>query len=257
MPDLGVTGGHIHYEVHGRGYPVLLFAPGFLSSRIERWSTNPARPGVAQDWLDPIAELSAEFQLIALDVRNAGSSRAAVGPSDDWTTYTSDHLALIDHLAIERCHVMGACIGVSFALAIAEARPGLVSALVLQNPIGLSRTNRSALDHEFDLWVEGVRNRPNIDERLLPGFRQRMFGGDFIFSVSREFVRSCAIPMLLMPGDDVVHPAEVSADLARAPKAEVLAPWKGPHYRDAAMESVRAFFRAHRPEATAERGAGT
>jgi hypothetical protein len=84
-----------------------------------------------------------------------------------------------------------------------------------------------------------------------------MFGGDFIFSVSREFVRSCAIPMLLMPGDDVVHPAEVSADLARAPKAEVLAPWKGPHYRDAAMESVRAFFRAHRPEATAERGAGT
>jgi len=253
VPDLAVTGGHIHYEVHGRGYPVLLFAPGFLSSRIERWSTNPARPGVAQDWLDPIAELSSEFRLIALDVRNAGRSRATIGPDDDWVAYTSDHLALIDHLAIERCHVMGACIGVSFALAIAKARPGLVSALVLQNPIGLSDTNRSALDHEFDLWVEGVRSWPNIDERLLPGFRQRMFGGDFIFSVSREFVRSCAIPMLLMPGDDLVHPAEVSADLARAPKVDVFAPWKGPHYRDAAMESLRAFFRAHRPEATGER----
>src|SRR5580765_4292402 len=111
MPDLNIPGGHIRYEVHGRGYPVLLFAPGFLSSRIERWSTNPARPGVAQDWLDPITELSDEFQLIALDVRNAGQSRAPIGPQDDWTTYTGDHLALLDHLGVKQCHVMGACIG--------------------------------------------------------------------------------------------------------------------------------------------------
>ena len=254
MPDLGISGGHLHYEVHGSGYPVLLFAPGFLSSRIERWSTNPARPGVPQDWLDPITELYADFQLIALDVRNAGRSRATIGAGDDWTTYTSDHLALLDHLAIKRCHVMGACIGVSFALAIAKARPGLVSALVLQNPIGLSSTNRSALDHEYDRWADEVRNWPNIDPRLLPGFRQRMLGGDFIFSVSREFVRECAIPILLMPGDDLVHPAEISADLARAPNAEVLAPWKGVH-RDAAMRKVREFFTVHRPKTAADAGA--
>ncbi len=247
MPDLNISGGHIHYEVHGRGYPVLLFAPGFLSSRIERWSTNPARPGVAQDWLDPIAELSDEFQLIALDVRNAGRSRATIGAADDWSTYTGDHLALLDHLRVQQCHVMGACIGVSFALDLARARPGLVTAQVLQNPIGLSATNRAALDHEFDLWAEAVCAWPNIDARMLPGFRQRMFGGEFIFSVTREFVRQCTIPMLLMPGDDVVHPAEVSADLARAPKVEVLAPWKGAQYRDAAMRSVREFFAAHVP----------
>ena len=36
MPDLAIPAGHIHYEVHGTGYPVLLFAPGFLGSRIER-----------------------------------------------------------------------------------------------------------------------------------------------------------------------------------------------------------------------------
>jgi pimeloyl-ACP methyl ester carboxylesterase len=251
MPDLAISGGHLHYEVHGSGYPVLLFAPGFLSSRIERWSTNPARPGVAQDWLDPIAELSDSFQLIALDVRNAGQSRASIGPADDWTTYTGDHLSLLDHLAVKRCHVMGACIGVSFALDIARARPGLVSAFVLQNPIGLSRTNRSALDHEFELWADAVRSRPNIDERLLPGFGHRMFGGDFLFSVSREFVRACTVPTLLMPGDDVVHPVEVSADLERAPNVEVLAPWKGAQYRDAAMHRVREFFTEHRPKADA------
>ena len=249
MPDLNIPGGYIHYEVHGRGYPVLLFAPGFLSSRIERWSTNPARPGVAQDWLDPVTALADEFQLIALDVRNAGQSRATIGLQDDWTTYTGDHLALLDHLGVKQCHVMGACIGVSFALDIVRARPGLVSALVLQNPIGLSGTNRSALDHEFDLWADAVKGWPNIDAQRLPGFRQRMFGGDFIFSVTREFVRNCAVPALLMPGDDVVHPTEVSADLARMPNVEVLAPWKGAQYRDAAMRKVREFFVANRPRA--------
>lgn len=250
MPDLAIPGGHIRYEVRGTGYPVLLFAPGFLSSRMERWSTNPARPGVAQDWLDPMTELASDFRLIAFDVRNAGQSRATIGPEDDWTTYTADHLALLDHLAISQCHVMGACIGVSFALDLARARPGMVSAFVLQNPIGLSGANRAALDHEFELWADAVRNWPNIDAKLLPGFRQRMFGGDFIFSVTREFVRACTIPMLLMPGDDIVHPVEVSADLECAPRVEVLAPWKGAQYRDDAMRRVRDFFISHRPKVT-------
>ena len=42
MSFLQVEHGEIYYEDHGAGYPVLLFAPGFLSSRIERWSINPA-----------------------------------------------------------------------------------------------------------------------------------------------------------------------------------------------------------------------
>ena len=74
-----------------------------------------------------------------------------------------------------------------------------------------------------------------------------MFGGDFIFSVTREFVRGCTIPTLLMPGDDVVHPAEVSADLAQAPKVEILAPWKGLALRGAAMRRVREFLIENEP----------
>lgn len=247
MPFLPIPEGQIHYEVHGTGHPVLLFAPGFLSSRIERWRTNPARPGVPQDWLDPITALSDHFRVIALDVRNAGESRARLTATDDWTTYTRDHLALLNHLGVERCHVMGACIGVSFALALAEEWPELVSALVLQNPIGLAGGNRAVLDGEFEKWANEVREWPNIDAALLPAFHQRMFGGDFIFSVSREFVRACTIPMLLMPGDDVVHPAEVSADLAHAPDVQVLAPWKGLALRQSAMQRVRDFLVVNEP----------
>ena len=246
MPFLQVEHGEIWYEDHGAGYPVLLFAPGFLSSRIERWSINPAKPGVAQDWLDPITELSSRFRLIALDVRNAGRSRASIEPGDDWTTYTADHLALLDHLRITRAHVMGACIGVSFALALAEARPLLVSAMVLQNPIGLWE-NRAAIDAEFELWAAPMRARPDIDASRLPGFHQRMFGGEFIFSVSKEFVHGCEIPMLLMPGNDTMHPAANSAELARAPHVEIVAPWKGADHRAEAMRRVREFFIANEP----------
>jgi pimeloyl-ACP methyl ester carboxylesterase len=248
MSTLALAESRIHYEVRGEGYPVLLFAPGFLSSRIERWRTNPARPGVPQDFLDPIEGLSGEFRTIALDIRNAGESRGAVGPNDSWASYTADHLALLAHLGIKHCHVMGACIGVSFALALAEARPGLVSALVLQNPIGLSSRNRDALTTEFNVWADQAKDFPGIDAASLPDFNRRLFGNDFLFAVSREFVASCDIPMLIMPGDDLVHPAEISAEMAQlAPHAETLSPWKGAAYKDAAMRRVKEFVLAHRP----------
>ncbi|HEX8012271.1 MAG TPA: alpha/beta hydrolase [Casimicrobiaceae bacterium] len=247
MPYLAIDAGSLYYEVHGRGYPVLLFAPGFLSSRIERWATNPAKPAVPQDWLDPVPALQDRFTLIALDVRNAGRSRAELKPTDDWETYADDFLALVDHLGVARFHAFGACIGVSFALSVAKRRPSAVTSLVLQNPIGLSKVNRQALDTEFDKWAQEIRDWPNIDPSLLPGFHDRMFGGDFIFSVTREFVRSCAIPMLLMPGNDLVHAANVSEDLAKAPRVEMLVPWKGVELRVEAMQRVREFLLRHTP----------
>lgn len=248
MSTLTLAESRIHYEVSGDGYPVLLFAPGFLGSRIERWRTNPARPGVPQDFLDPIVGLSSDFRTVALDIRNAGASRGAVGSNDSWASYTADHLALLDHLGITRCHVMGACIGVSFALALAQARPGLISALVLQNPIGLSNRNREALTAEFNVWAGQAKDFPGIDAATLPDFNRRLFGNDFLFAVSRDFVASCDIPMLIMPGDDLVHPAEISAEMARlAPQAETLAPWKGAAHKENAMRRVKEFFVTHRP----------
>lgn len=247
MPMLSTKGCELYYEVHGSGFPVLLYAPGFLSSRIQRWSTNPAKPGVPQDWLDPVPALSDRFKLVALDVRNAGRSRAPLTATDDWDAYTDDTVALLDHLGIARCHVFGACIGVSFALALAKRRPAAVTSMVLQNPIGLSDVNRAALDAEFDKWTDEVRGRPDIDPALFEGFRRRMFGGDFIFSVTREFVCDCRIPMLLMPGNDMVHAANVSDDLAKAPDVEILSPWKGVELREMAMRRVREFLVDHTP----------
>jgi pimeloyl-ACP methyl ester carboxylesterase len=251
MPYLETRDSQIHFEVHGAGFPVVLFAPGFLSSRIERWRTNPARPGVPQDFLDPIAALAARFQVIALDIRNAGQSHGKVGPEDGWHSYTADHLALIDHLGIKHCHVMGACIGVSFAFALDKAQPGLVSAMILQNPIGLSARNRQALDGEFGQWADQVKGKLGIEANQLAAFGQRMFGGDFLFAVTRDDVAATTIPVLLMPGDDLVHPAEISADIAQLAKSvEVVTPWKGAAHKDAALRRVIEFCIAHAPQTT-------
>lgn len=248
MPFLPIEGGRIHYEDHGSGYPVLLFAPGFLSSRMERWATNPGRPGAAQDWVDPRPVLAPHFRLVALDVRNAGESRAPLTPDYGWDSYTRDHLALLRHLGITHCHVMGACIGVSFAFSLAQAAPGLVSAMVLQNPIGLAG-NRDTVEREVDQWARQVAEWPELDTAQLPEIGRRMFGGDFLFSVTREFVASCEIPILLMPGDDTMHPADISADIRRlAPHVDQIAPWKGPQYREAAMQKALDFFLEHRPK---------
>ena len=111
----------------------------------------------------------------------------------------------------------------------------------------MSDVNRETLDAEFDKWADEVRGWPTIDASLLPGFRDRMFGGDFIFSVTRDFVRGYAIPMLLMPGNDMVHAANVSDDLAQAPDVEVLMPWKGVELREMAMRRVRDFLIRHTP----------
>ena len=155
MPFLTIPNGRIYCEDSGSGYRVLLFAPGFLSSRIERWRSNPAKPGVMQDWVDPIPVLAPHFRLIALDVRNAGEPRADITPDYGCDSYTEDHLALLRHLGVGHCHVMGACIGVSFALSLDKAQPGRVSSVVLQNPIGRAG-NRETVEAEFGHWAKQV-----------------------------------------------------------------------------------------------------
>jgi len=53
--------------------------------------------------------------------------------------------------------------------------------------------------------------------------------------------------MLLMPGNDMVHAANVSDDIAKGTDVEVLMPWKGVELREMAMQRVREFLIRHTP----------
>lgn len=246
MPMLSVERGEIYYEVSGKGFPILLFAPGFLGSRIERWRKAPAGR-TAPDWRNPVPRLARDFRVITLDVRNAGRSWAEIGPDYDWPCYTADHLALLDELGVEKCHVMGTCIGVSFALALAHAAPRRVAALALQNPLGLSGENRAAIDAAAAQWAERLALRPDVLPLALNEVGPRMFGRDFVFSITRNAASKIGAPTLLMPGNDAMHPPLVSASLARLMKAEVVNPWKDKAHCDGALERIRSFFIEHTP----------
>jgi pimeloyl-ACP methyl ester carboxylesterase len=237
MPTFERDGASIHYEITGQGFPLLVFAPGGMRSSIPIWANAP---------FDPRAELSSDFRVVAMDQRNAGSSRAPVSAEDGWDAYAADHLALLDHLGIERCHVMGGCIGSSYCLGLMQAAPDRVAAAVLQNPIGLHE-NRDAFYEMFDAWAAQVRaEQPEVPEASWSAFRERMYGGDFVFNVGRDFVRSCRTPMLILAGDDLYHPASISAEIADlAPNAELVLRWKGPDDVSGAVSRVRDFLTTH------------
>ncbi|MGH7814244.1 MAG: alpha/beta fold hydrolase [Candidatus Binataceae bacterium] len=240
MPAFVRSETSLYYEESGSGYPIILFAPGGMRSSIEFWRKSP---------FDPIAELAANFRVIAMDQRNAGKSSAPVTASDGWHSYTDDHIALLDHLKIDRCHVMGGCIGSSYCLGLIERAPDRVSAAVLQNPIGLSPRNRELFRAMFDGWAEDLRGkRPNLPSAAFASFRERMYGGDFVFNVSRDFVRSCHTPMLILCGSDDYHPTEISKEIAAlAPNAELAENWKTPGAIPATVKRVREFLLAHPP----------
>jgi pimeloyl-ACP methyl ester carboxylesterase len=232
------AGVSLYYEEYGSGYPLLLFAPGGMRSSIDFWRRSP---------FDPTAELAKDFRVIAMDQRNAGRSRAPVSAADGWETYAGDHLALLDHLGARRAHVMGGCIGSSYCLGLIKLAPDRVSAAVLQNPIGLSPENRAAFYEMFDGWAsELMKARPELSEAAFKDFRARMYDGDFVFAVSRDFVSACRTPMLVLAGDDLYHPAPIAEEIARlAPNAQLITKWKAPDATPPAVARVRAFLKAH------------
>jgi pimeloyl-ACP methyl ester carboxylesterase len=232
----------LYYEEYGpnHAYPLLLIAPGGMRSHGGFWHTSP---------FDPTVELADEFRVIAMDQRNAGRSRGPIDPEDGWPTYRDDQLALLDQLGIGRCHVMGGCIGCSYGLALVEAAPDRITAAVLQNPIGISQGNRPAFEGMFDEWAaELLRLRSDLDAPVLRGFGERMFGGEFVFSVTRDAVRASRTPLLVLAGDDNFHPTATAEEITQlAPRAELVLIWKTPDIIRQTVERVRTFLRAHSP----------
>jgi pimeloyl-ACP methyl ester carboxylesterase len=238
----------IHYEEEGAGFPLLLIAGGGLNSSIAG-----LRRG---DPFNPIEEFKGEYRCIASDLRNANGGQSS-GPLDvdrPWDAYTDDHLGVMDHLRIDKFMVMGFCIGGPFIWNLLERAPDRVVAAVLAQPSG-SRPEMRDLFYENNMkgWgPELVKRRPEITMEMVDRFLTKMYrtNADFVFTVTRDFVRTCQTPVLILPDDIPSHPYAVAMEAAMlAPKAEVsMFPWKEPKTRiPLAVRQIRSFLRAHRP----------
>src|SRR4029453_698081 len=99
---------------------------------------------------------------------------------------------------------------------------------------------------------ELIARRPDITMETVEAYLHNLYRnpGDFVYSVSRDFVRSCQTPMLVMPDDVPAHPYAVAMEVAElAPHAEVtMYPWKEPKdLIPQAVQHVRSFLKAHQP----------
>jgi pimeloyl-ACP methyl ester carboxylesterase len=237
MPELKHGDVSIYYEVHGNGFPLLLIAPGGMRSTVEFWGRMP---------FNPIAEFASDFQVVAMDQRNAGRSTGPVG--EGWASYTDDQEALLGHLGIDHFHVMGGCIGCSYALGLMHRAGNRVAAAVLQNPIGLDN-NHQVFVGMIQEWANELKpKRPQADAAALDALPGAMLGGDFVFTVSRDFVKSCPTPLLVLPGNDDFHPTSTAREIAAlSPAAEYIEDWRLPENVPNTVQRIRAFLKQHTP----------
>ena len=236
----------IRYEETGSGFPLLLIPGGGLNSTIAHLSSP----------FDAIEEFKGEYRCIVADLRNAKGGNS-VGPLEadrPWDSFTDDHIGLMDHLGIDKFLVMGFCIGGPLIWNLIKRAPNRVVAAVLAQPSGSRPEMRDYFyENNMKVWAPDlVKRHPEITMDMADKFLTRMYRNnpDFVISVTRDFVRSCQTPVLIMPDDIVAHPYAVAMESAMlAPKSEVsMFPWKEPKERiPLAVRQIHSFLKAHRP----------
>ena len=240
----------INYQDVGTGFPLLIIPGGGLNSIIS-WVSKGAP-------FDATAEFKNEFRCITADLRNApdGQSSGPVEVDRPWDSHTDDQLALMDHLGIKRLMVLGYCIGGPFIWNLLKRAPDRVVAGVLAQPSGF----RADLpDHFYQTNIvkwgpQLCASRPDITMDMVDKYLRNMYltNPDFVFSVDRNFVRNCQIPLLVLPDDTEAHVYAVAMEMVRlAPNAQVsLYPWKDTKENTAlAVRHARSFLKANSPRA--------
>lgn len=247
MPHLvRPSGAKIFYETKGKGVPVLLLAPDGMRSSLAKFESHPYNP-----W-DALPE--SKFRLIGMDQRFANRSTGTVSSSDGCHTFMSDQIALLDHLEIQKCHILGSCIGPSFAFQLLKEHPSRFGRCVMLQPIGLTKhttepgtpwegLNQHASWMWFGSWAnEMVETGKCKDMNVLKELHKKMFGTprDFVFSISRAEATKIHHPLLILMGRDIFHPSETSREIARiCTTSELVEKWRDVGDEHMATESAK------------------
>ena len=237
----------IHYEEAGSGFPLLATPGGGLNSLVTNWPNQV---------FNAMEEFKNNFRCITMDQRNAngGESTGPIPVDDPWGAFADDQLGLMDHLGIRDFCFIGYCIGGPFALKLMERAPDRVAAGVLCQPVGHNpKFPDSMYDSGRDVWApELLSRRTDLTKEDCDAYLHNLYrvDTDFVYSVSRDFVRSCQTPILVMPDNTPSHSYEAAMEVVElAPNAEVTEyPWK--EQTDVlakTVNQVRDFLLAHQP----------
>ena len=242
----------IYYEEVGSGFPLLIIPGGGLNSTVEGLRTSHP--------FNPLETFKDDFRCIAADLRNAPPGQST-GPLDierTWDAFTDDHIGLMDHLGIDKFGVIGFCIAGPMILNLLSRAGDRVVAAALMQPSGY-RPELPNLFYENNTAGWGpplCEQRSDITMNMVHDFLMNMYNNraDFVFTVSREFVSSLQVPILIAPDDVPAHPYERAMEVANlAPNSEVtIYPWKDTQeHIDEVVAHARRFLKAHAPVAAA------
>ena len=237
----------LRYEEAGSGFPLLVIPGGGLNATIS---------GLANHAFNPMEEFSDSFRCIAMDLRNAngGQSEGPVDVERGWDAFADDQLGLMDHLGIEKFMVMGFCIGGPFCWNLLQRAPHRIVASVMVHPSGF-RSDQPDIFYQNNIrdWAPALcEGREDVTMETIDTFLNKMYreNPDFVFTVTRDFVRGCETPVLVLPDDIPAHPYAVAMETALlAPNSQVsLYPWKENDGKiRLAVRHIDMFLKSNRP----------
>jgi pimeloyl-ACP methyl ester carboxylesterase len=171
------NGVKIRYTVEGKGEPVVLIH-GLYSSAAINWE----QPGL-------VKMLAAKHQVIALDCRGHGGSGKPTEEAQYGIEMVEDVKRLLDHLKIDRAHVVGYSMGGMIAMKFAVLHPDRVRSVVLG---GMGWLKSGGVLERF--W-EKIPERDNArtPTACLHGLSK--------LGVSEEEVKAVKVPVSMIVGD--------------------------------------------------------
>ncbi len=225
----------IFYETHGEGEPLILMAG------VGQWH---------QFWYRNLPDLAKHFRVVWFDNRGIGLSSKPDVPYDI-PMFESDLLGLLDHLEVDRAHLVGHSLGGLVSLTLAMQHPERVGKLVAistlypgPNFVPWTEAAGALLFDRGGDPVEVVRRGVRVS--TAPGFaerdpetaeklmwlrfnsqqsgqlylRQSMAGAEYL---KEDHMREIPNPVLLLYGDhdEVVPPANGRLIAEKLPNATV------------------------------------
>src|SRR5690606_29791512 len=155
MPHARIDGVWLHYRVEGEGEPLLLLM-GFGAP--------------LQGWDPQIPAFAGRYRVIRLDNRGVGRSDRPLG-AYTVTRLAEDARGLLDHLGIERAHVVGKSMGGMAAMELAARHPHRVRSLVLAatTPASDARLRWTMTNITARVGAAMLRAGGNLKERVHAG----------------------------------------------------------------------------------------
>jgi pimeloyl-ACP methyl ester carboxylesterase len=171
MPIADIDGIATRYETFGSGPPLLMYAPGGFDATVEKWSSQSVYARIKL-----LDHLPAHYTCIAFDRRECGASGGRV-EHVTWAQFVAQGKGLLDHLKIERAHLIGGCMGVCPIPAFAVAYPERVLSMILYWPVGGARYRINGQQRFAEHLAYVAQNGLEAVVKLV-GETGKPFGGD-------------------------------------------------------------------------------